>query len=301
LQRTLRNWGLDQKWDLLRRHPVYRGGNDVPFLRASDIGKHDQGLAEHYLEMINGEVEHMVPNGSVRISSFLKTDRPGTLWGELSRSFGQLKSFASLFMFLHWGRIAQRGGWRSASGAAYAGSLLITTTLAGAAALQLGSLASGRDPESVTDPRFWGAAALKGGGLGLFGDFLFADVNRYGGGFGRVMQGPTTQHLWDLWTLTGGNVIETVTEGGPKHLGREFTQFLRSNTPGGSLWYARLAYERVVLDQLQHLVDPEANQAFKRRQKWWQKTRGQEFFWAPGDLTPMRAPDFNKMLGAGAP
>ena len=31
----------------------------------------------------------------------------------------------------------------------------------------------------MTTPAFWGAAFLQGGGMGLYGDFLFADLNRY--------------------------------------------------------------------------------------------------------------------------
>ena len=58
------------------------------------------------------------------------------------------------------------------------------------------------------------------------------------------------------------------------------------------MWYWRLAYERVVLDQLQYLVDPKANKAFKAKQQWWKRETGQEFFWEPGQTAPQRGPDF---------
>lgn len=297
LRRTLANWGFDAaRWDKLRAAGTYETAKGVHLLRPTDVAAKDDALGLRFHEMIQGEIEVMVPAGSVRSKSFMVTERPGTLWGELQRSMGQLKSFAALFIMLHTGRIAQLGGWRSASGAAYAGSLLIGTTLAGAAAMQLGSIAQGRDPETVLDARFWGAALLKGGGLGLFGDLLFADLNRFGGGLGRTLQGPMTQHLWDLWTLTGGNAVELARDGEAKHAGRELAQVLKSNTPGGSLWYARLAYERLLIDQLQHLVDPEANKAFKARQKRWLKERGQDFWWDPGAAAPDRAPDLGNAV-----
>jgi hypothetical protein len=286
-------------WEQIRSSGVH-DGDGVRLLRPREIAAVDENLAERWIEMINSEMEYAVPTGSVRAKTFLVSqDQPGTFWGEITRSFAQFKSFGAVFMMLNAMRyvpmIASADEAVRARGAKYAGALLISTTVMGGLSIQLKQMSAGRDPRNMNDRRFLGAAALQGGGLGLFGDFLFSDVNRFGGGFPTTLAGPTVQHLWDIWTLTGGNMIE-LAQGKDTKAGRELVNVLRANTPGGSLWYLRLAYERVLLDQLQYLVDPKANRAFKQKQQWWKRETGQEFFWAPGAPTPERAPDFTAAM-----
>ena len=299
MKAMLARWGFTPSdWDRLRAVPVDEG-DGIRLLRGREVAAADERLADRYLEMIAGETEHAIPTGSVRAKTFLvSTDQPGTFWGEVTRSAAQFKSFATVFLFLNTMRyvpmIASRDNAIRARGAAYAGALLLGTMAAGAVSIQLKQIAQGRDPRNMNDKRFWGAALLQGGGLGIFGDFLFSDVNRFGGGLPATLAGPTVQHLWDIWTLTGGNLLE-LAEGKDTHAGRELVKVLRANTPGGSLWYMRLAYERLVLDQIQYLIDPKANQAFKSKQQWWKRETGQEFFWQPGATAPSRAPDFGRM------
>jgi hypothetical protein len=293
-------WGISPSdWDGIRAARI-DDGDGVPLLRGKEIADLDERLADRYLEMIDAEMEYAVPTGSIRAKTFLvSTDQPGTFWGEITRSFAQFKSFGAVFVFLNGMRyipmIAAKDGKIAARGAAYAGALLLGTTVAGAISIQLKQLAQGRDPRAMNSKAFWGAAMLQGGGLGIFGDFMFSDVNRFGGGFPTTLAGPTVQHLWDIWTLTGGNLME-VAQGKETKAGRELVNVLRANTPGGSLWYLRLGYERLVLDQLQYLVDPKANKAFKTKQQWWKREMGQEFWWSPGQTGPARAPDMGAVV-----
>lgn len=299
LQRLLLRYGMgSREWEIMRQSSLYRPHADVPILRAREIADVDERLAERFLEMILQETEYATPSGSVRAKTMIAGEgRPGTLHGEVQRSFAQFKSFGAVYAMTHGMRVAtmiassDRGV--RAEGAAYAGALLLTTTLFGALALELKQIAAGRDPRAAFGEdwkAFWGAAMLQGGGLGIYGDFLFSDLNRYGGGFARTLAGPLVERLSDAWTLTGGNVIEAI-EGKETNFGREFVKFMRGNTPGGTIWYLRQAYERVFLDQLQFLVDPEANKAFKRQQQNWMRNTGQEFYWKPGQVLPERLPD----------
>ncbi|MER8380715.1 hypothetical protein [Mesorhizobium sp. M1399] len=285
LQRTFRRWGFtDRQWDLMRQAEIFDGH----MLRPAEIAERiDPRLAERYLEMIQAETEYAVPNGSHRSRTVaLSENQPGTLAGELARSVFQFKSFGAVFVLLHgmrWhGMIA---GGEYASGAAYAGSLLLSTTLFGAVGLQLKQMAAGREPRDPRSLEFWGASLLQGGGLGIYGDFLFANVNRFGGGLSTTLGGPLIDRANDFWNLTAGNVIQ-LASGEKTHFGRELVKFARGNIPGGNIWYLKLAFERTVLDQLQFLADPEANKAFKRQQQYWQRNYGQDYFWAPGKLSP---------------
>lgn len=285
-------------WDRMRRMQLHDMGSGVKILRAQEIAERiDDRLAERFLEMIQSETEYAIPNGSNRSKIMLvDQNRPGTFMGEVVRSFAQFKSFGAVFLILHGRRIhGLLQGNDPLKGAAYAGSLLISTTLFGALSLQLKGLAQGRDPQEM-NATFGAAAILQGGGLGIYGDFLFSNINRQGGGFATTFGGPVVQRANDLWNLTAGNVVQ-LASGEKTHFGRELVKFMKGNTPGGTIWYTRLAWERILMDQLQFLVDPEADKAFKTRQRFFAKEYGQGFWWEPGRLTPQRAPNIDAALG----
>lgn len=307
LAETLRRHGFDgRKWDLVRKAPLHAGNAETRMLRPAEIAERiDERLAERYLEMIQAETEYAVPNGSHRSRTvLLDQNRPGTLTGEIVRSFAQFKSFGAVFAILHGGRVAaelaaDKAAGRNrivGNGAKYAGALLLSTTLFGAISLQLKSLVAGRDPRDATDPLFWGAALLQGGGLGIYGDFMFSNINRYGGGLGATIGGPMAQRIGDFWNLTAGNVAQ-LASGEKTNFGRELVKFARGNIPGGNIWYLRLAFEREVLDQVQYLADPEANAAFKRQQQFFQREFSQGYWWRPGERLPARAPDLGAAFG----
>lgn len=285
LGRTLRRYGISERqWDMMRKAPIHDG----QLLRPTEIAERiDPKLAEKYLEMIQTETEYAVPNGAHRSrTALLNQNQPGTLIGEVLRSFSQFKSFGAVFVLLHGARIhGLVASGEKAAGAAYAGSLLLSTTVFGAAALQLKQVAAGREPREPTTTDFWAAALLQGGGLGIYGDFMFSNVNRYGGGFSTTLAGPLVQRANDFWNLTAGNAIQ-LASGEKTHFGRELVKFARGNIPGGNIWYLKLAFERTVIDQAQYLADPEANKAFKRQQKFWKREFGQDYFWAPGQASP---------------
>jgi len=285
LRATFARHGLRARdWELMRKAPLHQ----EQLLRPAEIADRiDERLAERYLEMIQAEMDHAVPDSSHRSRTVLiGQNQPGTFVGEVLRSFSQFKSFGAVFVILHGMRVHNMlAGRKVAAGATYAGSLLIGTTIFGGAALQLKQIAAGREAREMGDAAFWGAAMLQGGGLGIYGDFLFSNLNRFGGGFATTLAGPTAGRANDFWNLTAGNVAQLLS-GEKTHFGRELVKFIGGNVPGSNIWYLRLAWERIFIDQLQYLVDPEANKAFKRKQQTLKREYGQEYFWKPGELTP---------------
>ena len=75
-------------------------------------------------------------------------------------------------------------------------------------------------------------------------------------------------------------------EGPGASMGGEVTRFLRRNTPATSLWYTRLAVDRMVWDQIQTHLDPEYRQSFARVERRAKQDFGQKFWWAPGKPAP---------------
>jgi len=296
LQATFNRYRIgSDAWDILRRTPLYEPKPGATFLRPDDVAARADlapgladDLATRLLEMVQTETEFAVPSASVRARAvWIAGGRPGTIPGELMRSGLMYKNFALTLFYTHIRRAFLQPGFVG-KGRQMA-NLVIGQTLMGALAFQLYEIAKGRDPRPMTDAEFWGAALLKGGGLGIFGDFLFADVNRYGGSLAEAVAGPVVGFANDVRRLTIGNLAMLGED--PTNFGREMTNFLRRYTPGGSIWYLRLAYERLVLDEIQRLADPQARRSFRERERRWRREFGQRFYWRPGRTAPDRAPD----------
>jgi hypothetical protein len=315
-RRTLERHGFDAaSWDLIRvadqEQPSVGDGFVGPaglegtgFLRAQEIEKvAGRELADRYHAMVLREMRRAVVESTLGSrAAIVGTNQPGTLAGELLKSGGQFKSFGVGFMMLHGERVFRElVGGNKARGAIYAGALLSTATLFGGLALQLKEIANGRDPRRVDldkkGLKFWGAALLQGGGLGIYGDFLFADVNRFGGGLAVTVAGPMVDKVGNVLKLTTGNLIEFAQGEERTNFGRELSQFIRGNTPGlSSWWFAREAYNRILMDQLQYMMDSDAHTSFRRQMQRRRTDYRQDFFWRPGESEPRRGPDFGAMF-----
>lgn len=280
-------------WDVMRSAPLYEHAGEK-FMRPDEIagldaGRAAQDAATKLLAIVNGETEFAVPSVSLTgRAMLLGRNRPGTIPGELIRSGLMYKNFGLTLMFTHLARgIAQR---TTADRAGYFASLILTTGVLGAFALQMKEIAKGRDPREMDNGRFFAAAVLQGGGLGIMGDFLFADTSRFGAGFAETVAGPVVGAFSDASRLTVGNVYAALDGKDPK-LGADIAATLGRYTPGGSIWYLRALYERAVVDQVRAVLDPEADKYFRRRETAAKRDYGSGYWWRPGEAAPGRAPD----------
>jgi hypothetical protein len=154
------------------------------------------------------------------------------------------------------------------------------------------ALLGGKDPRPVTDDKqaggvdaqFWGAAMLQGGGWGIFGDFLQSGSNRMDGGFAGTLAGPLVGDAQTLWNSAHS-----------KNPAWALSKTARQFLPGGSLWYARLAFDRMATDQLQEAIDPNYRDAWARMAKN-AKDQRTKMWWKPGQATPERAPDMSTLI-----
>jgi hypothetical protein len=306
LQDTLNRYGIGEgNWEVIRTSGLYEH-EGATFLRPEEIalrtdlqpGRADD-LATRFLEMIQSETEFAVPSASIRGRVMLVGEsRPGTFVGEISRSFAMYKNFPVTLLNTHVMRAVNAENFNKKG--AYFADLVISTTLFGALAMQLKEITKGRDPRTVMTPEFWGAALLQGGGLGILGDFLFNDVNRFGGGLEQTIAGPVVGFLDDTRRLTIGNVQELAT-GKDTHFMRELISYAGRYTPGSSIWYLRLALERQILDRLQIWGDPDAKQRMREIEARYRRETGQRYWWSPGDTEPERGPDFEKLTAEPPP
>ncbi len=163
----------------------------------------------------------------------------------------------------------------------YIGLLGATTTVLGGAALQMKDIAAGREPRPV-DEKFVGAAFMQGGGLGILGDFVFSDKNRFGGGIEQTLAGPTGELFNKVTSLTLGNVQQAF-KGEETNVLSESVQFIDRYTP--DIWQTHL-FKNAIFDQLELMSDPKAQKKFNRIMKKRKKEFNQDYWWKKGQLTP---------------
>lgn len=297
LRGALDRYGLDaEAWQVIRTAPMFEH-DGAKFLDVQKIARVDHeraaDVAATVHRMVLTERDYAVVTSDPRTRAILQQGtQTGTVVGELMRHAGMYKAFGVTVMTTHLGRAMAQKSVGGRLG--YAAAFFASTTVLGMAAWQAKHIIKGRDPATM-DPSTaegrasWGAAMMQGGGLGIFGDFLFSEDNRLGGGLAETLAGPTAGMAGDAIRLTVGNA-RTIASGETPDLWRQVVQMAGRYTPGSSLWYGRLAFERAILDQLAAL-DPETQAGWRRMEKRMRSETGQELWWKRGELAPRRPPD----------
>ena len=296
-QNTLEAYGIaEDRWNIIRstKMEVEKGAD---FVRPLNIEEREglapglgREIATQLMSLIENETNKAVPEATPRARASLVGNRKrGTLGGEIVESFAQFKSFpvsvlqGNLLRYLNVDGVGHK--------MLYTVEFVAGMTIAGALGLQARELAKGRDPRDMNDRRFWGTALLMGGGLGLFGDFLYSDLNRYGGGLGASIAGPSGGFADQLRNLTMGNAVQAAM-GQDTKATSELIKFAARNVPGNNIWYSRLALERLVTEWLGEKADPRAYRSYQRIKRKHRKEYNQRYWWAPGRAEPSRAPDW---------
>lgn len=248
--------------------------------------------ATKLLGVVLEESDIAIPTPGVLEKTIIKQGtKKGTPAGELVRSVFLFKSFPVGVITKHWMRAFSQPGTASKLG--YSSALIAGTSLLGGLAVQLKDLASGKDPEDMTAPSFWGRALTQGGGLGIYGDFLLSDKSRFGNSLTATVAGPVAGSIEDVFNLTVGNIHQAA-RGEDTHAGAEAIRFVKGNTPLVNLWYTRAALDHAVFHKMQELVNPGYLARMERRAK---REFDQEYWWTPGETAPDRAPDFAAAIG----
>ena len=305
--RVLERYGITpDEWDAFRNGvQTWQPKNGVQFLRPIDVLKTDvpnrQRLYYKFQSMVHDESRSMVPEATLEATNTLRqSTRPDTLAGSLLYSFALYKNFPVSFWMIY-GRLGATSQHALGPLGFYAG-LGAGMVLVGALGTQMREVSKGRDPLPMDTPQFWGKALLSGGAMSIWGDFLFTGVNEYGRGPEQLAAGPLLGFAGDTTDLLLGDVFQFAESLGSLSDGRfesttasKAVQWAKRYTPGTSIWWARAALERQVFDRLEELADPRAYQKRRNRVRKQRREFGNEYFWAPGDRTPERAPQ----LGGG--
>lgn len=214
----------------------------------------------------------------------------GTTQGELLRSALLFKGFSASMMMKHWARAADMpttaGTW------AYGARLVVAGTIMGALANQLRNVVGGKDPDNIVEPKFWGNAILRGGGLGFYGDFLYGEMTSHDTSLIPALMGPLATESEEAWNLTGGNAFKAA-RGERTDEGAKLVRFGKSEVPFLNMWYTQAAMDHILWNEMQEAASPGY---LDRMQAKAQTQRGTSYYWDPHEKLPSAGPDFAKMI-----
>ena len=253
-QTTLRRYGIGpEEWDIARatKKTAADGHNYI-------LPQHieDQKVGDRFLNYIIDQTREGMSEAtaSSRTAVNLNT-KSGTLIGETVRLAMQFKSFTFNYMMRSIGRELYRDGV-DVGGLV---KMIAATTALGAISLTLTEMFKGRNvrrPETIEDAgAFLVAAMLKGGGLGLYGDFILGNNNGFGGGFLETIAGPTLTTVAQV-----GRALANLREGQSKRgrlevLASDMARIVVTNTPYLNLFYTQAAVNYLILYRMQEALN----------------------------------------------
>ena len=280
LKKGFDEYGITQAdWNAFRKTKKIRKDK-------AEFADFTQDKSGKFINMVLTETDFAVPTPDSRTRRFQTGGlEAGTAAGEITRHFMSLKSFPITLIASHGYRMVNQNGLKNK--AAYGGAMILSTTLMGGMVIQLKDIAAGREPRSIGDTpkeqaKFWAAAMQQGGGLGIFGDFLFSDVNRFGGGMVQTTIGPVPDLVDKTFKLTLGNIQEAA-KGDDTNFARELGQYAKRYTP--KTWQTRLMTD-ALFDQAILWADPKAQRRFNNTMKRRSKEYKQDYWWKKGEVLP---------------
>lgn len=264
--------------------------NDGINITPTRIATARREIADQYRNYLVDRASYaqLTPDARTR-STISQGLRPGTVMGEFLRFIAQFKSFSVAMIQKTLGReIYGRGAapdaslWkalRSGNGEMLGVANLIAYSIAmGYIAMSTKDLMKGRTPRPPNDYRTWVAALSQSGGLGIYGDFLFGEVNRHGGSFPATILGPTiggtASDLYDIYTT-----LRDQSTGHPqREAAAKAFRVMLSNTPFVNLFYVKPVMDYLIVNRLQEALSPGY---LKRLERRVEKDNGQTFLVRP--------------------
>ena len=254
-----------------------------------------------FMGYMTGEREVAVPQNSMKARAVIlgKTD-PNTWWGLARQSMSLFKGFMGSFMVTQLMGMQRELARNRYKGLAYIASLAIGMSLMGMLTLQLKQMSAGKDPlpmnpEAPEGRGAWLHAILTSGSFGIFGDFLQSDLSSFGHGALETLAGPMVTGPLDIaqgaLDLVRSKLSRTNKKSAAEITSDATQRFLGEHTPLlSTAWPLRAAYHRLLLDQLQFLMDPTAHYKQRHAEERLRDQTGQHFFWKPGSALPERMP-----------
>jgi hypothetical protein len=286
LARLLRIYGIDaDAWEIARQ-AVRKGPDGREYIFPGDVPLAERSgdqVRDSLFALLSNEADVSVPSAGGRERAFMRRGyRPGTAAGEAFRFMFQFKSFGVTGLSKVMGRQVYGAGAKSITDQLKRGfganlglvNAMVGATVLGYFVMQAKELMKGRSPRENT-PATLVAAMMQGGGLGIYGDFLFGEYNRFGGGALETLAGPgvgTVAEVFNLYQKSLG-----VITGSGDTLAGDVVALAKGNIPFANLFYLKGALDYLLWYQLQETINPGYLKRMERRVK----KENNQTYWAP--------------------
>lgn len=229
-----------------------------------------ESTADKLQQFYADDLDSAVIQPDARTLAFMRRGtQAGTVIGEVMRLFWQFKSFGIAVMQRAFLRELHGYGPKAGLSTTRGLGLMLLGSLGfGYMAMSLKDMVKGKTPRPVNNPKTWAAAMVQGGGLGIYGDFLFGEASRMGGGFLETLGGPAVGKAAEVKRLYDRAVAGD-------DVAAEALRFGINNVPGNNLFYTRMAADYFFLYELQESMNPGYLRRMERRaeqergQQWW--------------------------------
>lgn len=283
---TMQNLGITaEDWDLVRGtelyQPVYYNFGRAQLLRPIDMygaatNQAQRKAANKFLMLQEMFARDLSPAPTIRSRTAVgEAVSPAGWAGQMLRTATQLTLFPATLMFNHWRMIAAAPRWTER--AYRMGTFFLFTTAGGALIAQTKDLLSGKELAPMVGDgswEFWKRAMVLGGGGAIIGDFIYENFLSANGALGAST--PLGQEWQNL-----RNAVNKAQDDIPGNATKEMIDFAWGLTPKPVPF--KLAMERMVLDPLIEMTDPEAYHRKINYQQEDDELKNQERWWGTGD------------------
>lgn len=269
-----------EEWGAMRdaQMPMW---NNRQYLTPSSAEQMVPGMSDKLLSYYTDAAEHGVVTPGVRERALLLGNtRPGTGAGEMLRFLTQFKMWPVAAMH----QIMEREIYMSLSAKEAAFNIGMLTAIgvpAGYLRMLINDEATGHPARNPLQAKTLLAAAAQSGGLGIFGDFLFGEANRMGGGIVPTLGGPIVSDADQLVKMFNNAKDGKAGWGDLAHFGVRHIPF------------ANLVYLKGALDYMlwYHLYEAASPGWWERTNRKLQKDQGRTMTgYVPGAGVPYGVP-----------
>lgn len=245
---------------------------------APAVDRYANELKAKLINYYHDGLSHMIiePDAGTKYYSTWGGLEPGSMGGEMARYTSQFKSFSIgfvrkvLFDQMFEDSDTALGNFKTLKGTTKTtmnmGKLIAASTLLGYVSGVLTDVSNGKNPRPLLDEdgnidkKTLTASLLRGGGAGIYGDFLFGSTNRFGGGILATLAGPVIggsgmdlyNSYQDMKSIPGADSPEKKA----KQTAAGLLRLAQSNTPFINAFYLKGATNYLFFQGLQEYLNP---------------------------------------------
>lgn len=275
---------LSPQLDALRKR--YKG--DVEGFAAAEgklMERYRRDLRTEVMSLYSDETMYAIIEPDANTTALMRQGtRPGTVAGEFWRTVMQFKSFPIAYMQRQIGgrrwirgelQEGMRRGFKDAVTTDIPGMIGagLSAWAFGYMAMTAKDIAKGKEPRDPLKKETIFAALMQSGGAGIFGDFLFGEVNRYGNSFLETMAGPLAGEVG-----RAVSVLKQLAHGELQGAGEDTLRVALDNMPFVNLWYTREAMNWLLFYHIREALSPGTLARTERRM---QENFGQQYLFSP--------------------